>query len=393
MAEENKDLEKDEGSGCGGLAGFQAPLGVRKRKKHVEAMLLRHPDLGFGAPVLFFSRLDEAGGENIGRALECGMYDEVARMIREHAIRELVASKVKEVVRKKPGAGGFVLYSPNQGKKRPSKAVQEFPTRAAAKRAELARFPPKDPGKLKRMRKDIQKLLKDPKKSTETNIKATKAKATDKPKTKKHESVQSEQVLRRVISHLIRESLFREERAGSEWDEVIQRLSSKALTGDKKFQNLQRGIEKKTEGVLQAAMAAVAKGVKDKKVKVKNLGVKQSKEQGKIYLPFVVTLGEVDVGPFFIYTEAGVPKIEVSEQARAAMTKADPDETKTFRAELIMIQERVLDEMDDLVQAIENRDKYLDKAEEGIDKFVAGLSPLQLSLLKSLLVKKYRKVA
>jgi len=137
----------------------------------------------------------------------------------------------------------------------------------------------------------------------------------------------------------------------------------------------------------------IAKAVKKgKNVKAKSFGVKRSAEKGKTYLAFGVTLDNVSVEPIYIHIEAGVPKLEISTQAKVALTKVDPDNAKMFRAELITVQERVLDEMDSLLDAIDSRDKYLSKLEGDIDAYVAGMTPLHVSMLKQLLVKKYRKL-
>jgi hypothetical protein len=99
--------------------------------------------------------------------------------VAEALVRALVRKKISEVVRKKAGGGGFVLYAPNKGKKKNPKPVASFPTKLAAKRAELARFPPKDPKKLLRLRKEVEKLMKDPKKRAEAELRAQKQKGTD----------------------------------------------------------------------------------------------------------------------------------------------------------------------------------------------------------------------
>ena len=78
--------------------------------------------------------------------------------------------------------------------------------------------------------------------------------------------------------------------------------------------------------------------------------------------------------------------------AKASLVKAEPDTAKLFRAELVTVQERVLDEMDDITSAIQSRDKYLDKSQSSVDDYVSKLTPLQISILKQLLVKKYRKL-
>lgn len=380
---------KDETGG--GVAGFQIPLGVRKRKQKVDELLSLHEDLNEGHALAYLSSLDEAAGEEVGKKLDACEYNDVAENMRTHAVRELVRKRVREVVRKKAGGGGFVLYSPNNGKKKAPKAVGEFPTKLGAKRAELARFPPKDPAKLARLRREVDKLVKNPKKAAEKEKQAAQQKGTAKkhvPKPKK-EGVENDALFRRVVSKLVKESLFREEKTGSEWDEYIGKLSGKALTGDKKFQNLQKNIEKKTEGALSTALASIKKALK-KDVKLKDFGVKKS-DDGKTYTAFSAVMDHVEVGPVYIYVEGGVPKIEVSDQARAALTKCDPDSAKLFRAELVTVQERVLDGMDDLTKAIEARDRYLAKVEQDVDSFVAGLTPLQVSMLKQLLVKKYRR--
>ncbi len=427
------------------------------------------------------------------------------------AIRELIRNKIREVVRKKAGGGGYVLYAPNKGKKGKARGVGTFPTKLGAKRAELARFPPNDPAKLKRLRREVDRLGKDPKKAAEREKNAQKQKGTDKgfaPKPKKESLVREspfspggstptsgttssvptssagappskiakdprsfmsglqaipkdkqnqrvsyvqshladpsfvgmikkqqngDQIIkqlygiannsakmtpgstkttalgaqesvirrndfmeRRVISTIMKkslnESMFREEKAESEWDEYISRLSKKALSGDGKFQNLQKNINKKTEGILSDAFEMIRKAV-GKNVKLKSFGVKHDAAQGMTYLAFSASFEDVTAEPLYIHIEGGVPKIELSQTAKVSLTKADPDKAKLFRAELVTVQERVLDEMDDLSKAISNRDKYLAKLEGNVDSYVAGLSALEVSLLKNLLVKKYRRTS
>lgn len=383
-------MSKVDEMGAGAVMGFQVPMGIKKRKKHVDELLEMNPDISEGHALMFFNGMSEEIAEELGARLEAADYNSVAEQIRMHAIREVVKQRVKEVVRKKPGGGGYVLYSPNQGKKKNPKPVGHFPTKLAAKRAELARFAPRDPAKLQRLRKDIDKTGKDPKKRANKETQASKTKA--KEKKKEGVELNVEQALRPLISVLVMESLFREERTGSEWDEYIGRLSNQALTGDKKFQKHQQAIEKKTQGILENAFASIRKAVK-KDIKLKSFGVKKSEEKGKTYLAFSAMMDNVAVEPIYIYVENGVPKIEVSDNAKIALTKANPDTAKLFRAELVTVQERVLDKMDDLIDAIGARDKYLERLEDEVDGFVAGLTPLQVSLLKQLLVKKYRKIS
>lgn len=398
-------------TGAGAIAGFTIPMGIKKRKKNVDEAISLNPDINEGMVLGYLNGMSEEIAEGVGKWLDEGDYAAFAEAVQVHAVREMVRKKMKEVVRKKAGGGGFVLYSPNQGKKKPSKAVGNFPTKMGAKKAELARFPPKDPGKLKRLRKEVDRLQKDPKKRAEKEKAAAKEKGTEKGHKKTHKEAVSLTVspgakevcadgpaelvlLQSVIASLVNESLFHEEKTGSNWDDQITRLSKQALSSDKKFQGLQRNIDKKTEKVLKDALQAIIKNVDKKKVKIKEMGgIKVASDKGKTYLPFSATIGQVAVEPIALYIEGGVPKIELSDQAKVALTKADPSDSKLFRAELIQVQERILDRMDELEKAVMNRDRYLENQEDAVDEMVAELSPLQISLLKQVLVKKYRKIA
>lgn len=374
--------QKAEGSSAGGVAGFQIPLAIKQRKPKIDELIKQVPDINEMHVLLFLSSLDDQSCTPVAQQLDDSDYNSLADSIRDHTVRSVVGNKVREVVRKKAGGGGYVLYSPNNGKKRPPKAVGNFPTKLGAKSAELARFPPKDPKKLTRLRKSVDKLRKDPKKGANAEKRAQKEKGSHVK--------EDLTLLRGAIRRMIQEALFHEERTGSEWDEHISRLSKGALSGDKKFQSFQKNIETQTSSVLKDALKAIQKATKSV-AKIKAGDVKKNAEKGKTYMSFSAEIGEVEVNPIHIYIDNGTPHIEISDQAKAAMTKADPEELKKFRAELVMTQERVLDKMEGLISAIGKRDSYLDKLEDSVDRVIAGMSPLEISLLKALLVKKYRK--
>lgn len=403
------DDNKKEGTTTSSVVGFQIPMGIKQRKAKVDELLKMHEDINEGDVLSYWHGLDDKTIEPDCRDLDSGNHSAVADRVRDHVVRQVVKNRVREVVRKKPGGGGFVLYSPNQGKKKPAKPVGNFPTKLGAKKAELARFPPKDPGKLKRLRKEVDKLLKNPKKAAEKEKQATRSAAEPHKKGAPHHEVpkisggkaepkkksdrpkkEGLEMIRDLVRQTIREGLFHEEKTGSDWDDVIGRLSKTAMQGDSKFQMLQKNIEKRAQKVLEDAYNAISKNVDRKQVKLKDHGVKQ--QEGRTYLAFSATMSNVEVGPIAIYIEGSTPRIEFSDQAKAALTKVDPGVGKLFRAELITVQERVLDKMDDLERAVLARDKYLNSLEDEVDNFTADLTPLQVSLLKNLLVKKYRKI-
>lgn len=165
--------------GMGAGTGFQLPLGIKSRKDDVDETIRRAGDINEAHMMVFLSDITAPRLLEFYDALDLMQYDEAANMIRESVVRKVVKNKINEVVRKKAGGGGYVLYSPNKGKKKAATPIASFPTKLAAKRAELARFPPKDPKKLQRLRKEIEKLLKDPKKRADAERRARKAIGTD----------------------------------------------------------------------------------------------------------------------------------------------------------------------------------------------------------------------
>lgn len=319
----------------------------------------------------FMARADEATKQRFNEAVKGSRHHEVFDIVREFFVREIVRRKLNEVIKKKVG-GGYVLMSPKRkGKK--AHAMGTYSSRLAAQKAQFARFPPKDPVAKAKARERIAAAV-----------------ANKKKKDKKKNESMDVLALRVAVRKMMVESLFREEKAGSEWDEYVSKLPKQIFSTDRKLSNLQKGIERKVESILEDALAHIAKAV-GKKVKVKSHGIKKNDAGGKTYLAFGCNVDGVSVDPIYIYVQGGVPKLEVSDNARAALTKIDPDQSKMFRADLVQVQERVLDHMDDLARAIESRDKYLMKIEAEVDKYLADLSGLQLTMLKRLLTMKYRK--
>lgn len=386
--------------GAGGVAGFQLPLGIKQRKEALDRCIRESGDLNEGHALLYLRSLDESATEDVCEALDFRQYEHVASMIREHAVREVVRGKIREVVRKKKGGGGFVLYAPNKGKKKPSHPVGVFPTKLAAKRAELARFPPKDPKRLQRLRKEIDKLMKDPEKRAEAERRAMQQKGTDevKPlKATKRESYSREMVeaaliskimLRDVRAAALREGLFREEAQASEWDDYIKKISDKALKGDKGFQRAQAQVAKATETALAQAMKVIQKQL-GQGAKVRGADKPGATDGGQVYVPFSISAEAADIGPIYLYVDKGVPAIEMSDAAKSNLVKVSPESAKSIRAALAAAQD-VLEKMDTVRAATMARDSYLSKLEDKVDKMIMSMTPLQVSLLKQLLVKKYR---
>lgn len=304
--------------------------------------------------------------------------------------RHLVNTRLQEIVRKKEGGGGYNLYSPNKGKKKNPKPVGEFPTRMAAKRAELARFPPKDPEQLKRARMRLDKLAKDPKKQQaaarkEMGVKGAKrsGKSAGARKTRK------EAIIQRMTQDL-KERLFREEEVmGSPWDERISSLHPDAVTSDKRLQRFIKGIESASAGALgdsHKTLAKVLRGI----ARINPGDVTRDEERGKMFMPINLDIDGQEIGPVHLYVDGGNVCIEISQEAREMIGGLDPSVAKNLRGGLMSFQEDHLPKMDKARKAWTDRDTYLDKLHQRLEKQVGGLSAVELHLAKQMMNKRRR---
>ncbi len=388
------------GTSTGNISGFQLPLGAGPRRKKIKEALAESGDLNEAHLVVFFQGAPAEQHELFFEALDFLQYDAAADMVREQVVREAVRRKIDEVVRKKAGGGGYVLYAPNKGKKHPSKPVGQFPTKLAAKRAELARFPPKDPKKLQRLRKEIERLMKDPKKRAEAEMRARKTKGTDighhhragQSRGKRFEGVSRDLMERAILSEIVarglKEGLFREDAPASQWDEFIGKVSDKVLRGDKRFQRIQKRMELATQGAMAKALRVIQKQL-GSEAKVKAAEKPGTTKDGQTYVPFQISIEAAAVGPMYLYVERGRPAIEMSDEAKNSLTKVTPGAAKAIRAALATAADN-LNEIGDVAAVTQDRDALLAATEKQADKFLAQASPLMISMLKQLLVKKYR---
>jgi hypothetical protein len=87
-----------------------------------------------------------------------------------------------------------------------------------------------------------------------------------------------------------------------------------------------------------------------------------------------------------------MPHLEMSPEAENGLMNVEPDDADMFRGRLSSVEDKVLSKDKSLAGVVGERDKYLEKLEDGLDDYISSLTPLQMSILKMLLVKKYRKV-
>lgn len=381
--------------GAVGISGFQLPLGAKDRKDEIDDCIRESRDINEAHVLVALKRMSEDKLREFYDALDLGLREQAADMVREQVIREAVRTKIREVVRKRAGGGGYTLYAPNRGKKKAAKPVATFPTKLAAKRAELARFPPKDPKKLQRLRKEIEKLLKDPKKRAEAERRAMQQRGTDTPRHHAAGHARGKHFESKILARAIMveakkqmsEGLFREEAPGSAWDEFVKKVSDKSIKSDRGFQKVMAKMDGETQTVLGKALKMIQREI-GASARVKPMGVKKHQD-GRSYIGFKLETEDASVGPIYVYAQNGVPRVEMSDEAKAAVSKIEPATAKSIRAALSSAQDS-LENVGNLQALTGERDAYLSNMEANLDKQISAMSPVQLSMLKRLLVKKYR---
>lgn len=305
-------------------------------------------------------------------------------------LREMVNTRIKEIVRKKEGGGGYNLYSPNKGKKKSPKPVGEFPTRMAAKRAELARFPPKDPEALKKARKRLDKLAKDPKKRIEKEKEESRAKGAKRSGKPAGARKAKKEAIVAAIANALTERLFREEELpGSPWDERIGGLHPDALAQDKKLAKHHKDMELASHGALGDGHKALAKALRGI-ARVNPGDVMRDEDHGKMFMPIMLDVDGSEVGPVHLYIDGGHVCIEVSKEAREAIAGLEPPQAKDLRGGLMSFQEDHLPKIDKAKRAWDDRDSHLDKLHGRLEKMVGGLSPVEVHLAKQLMNRRKR---
>lgn len=307
----------------------------------------------------------------------------------EEALGEAIRRLVRETVRKKAGGGGYALYSPNKGKRKKPRKVGEFPTRLAAKRAELAQFPPKDPEQLKNARSRLDRIAKDPKKRSAAerdDLSGRKhSKRSGSPARSRKKAARES--LTRQLTRDLRERLFHEDEIpGSPWDERIASLHPDAISSDRRLHGLHKATERASLGSLMDAHKALAKALR-RIAKTSPGDVAHDAERRKTFMPVMLDCGGVEIGPVHLYIDGGHVKVEVSQDARQQIGGLDPDVAHDLRGGLMSFQEDHLPRIDGAQNAWKARDSYLDKLHGRLEKHAAGLSGVEHHLLKQLLSK------
>lgn len=260
---------------------------------------------------------------------------------------------------------------------------------------------------------DKQRLLRRSKESTkkqseaerERQRKAGKAKVEKKPGIKRSKgtlAIKKEHLdfVKRIATQVLKENFLnyvfeqpQTDKAAQMWDNFIENLPDETIMSDPKLKNTLISLAKSESKVLQKAMKEVQSVLAASGFKVKAANLQKDPQTQEMKMMFSVTLKENGKTlPFSLKIENGRPLVVIPDETRNILNTLNNNESKLIRSELIHSQETILDNMDDLVNLADKRNKYLHKVEEDIDKWITQLNPLQISMLRFSLKNKYKGI-
>jgi len=396
---------------CGDMGGMQMPIGMQP-DDHNDERPRQVPQIGkLPAPRIpdpvQQTRPDPRkppGGSNDGPQISLSPED---------LLRLLVKKKVKEIVRKnRDGEAGFTLYAPNQGKGKPPKPVGRYGTKAQAKAAELNQFPPRDPEKKEKAKKNVERLKKHKRvgesfafenlrdQLAEAAMDAMDDDEVKKPKQKDASTdgdfpnmdepdpaavqgpidPEGDPPAAPPISS--EKPVSREEE--SRWENLLSKLSDTAVKKDPQLRRLVKKIQDVSLRSLERAVKSLTRGVKGVKVSKGKVGT------DKLDRPYTTVTFQTDsgkVGPVYIYIKGELLHVVSDGKVKSAIMKLEPEQAKSVREVLAELPHEF--DSKELQRAVEARDEYLEDMEVAVDDYLSDLDALELSMLKKLVVDKY----
>lgn len=338
----------------------------------------------------------------------------------EDMVKEFIKDKIREVVRKKKGGTGYILYKPNNGKKKKPVAVGEFPTKALAKQAELARFPPKDPNKLKNARKGLARLKAKHKResldrisdklfeaaadamddvendevdSTENDVVNEPVdKLKSKPKAapsvppsvgpaEPEDALPSTPVPNDTDNVATKKDVGRTEE--SRWEKLLSSVSQEAVKKDSRLRSINQKIDNQS-------MKSLEKAVKDLSRKLPYTVSKGKTGRDKLDRQYITCTIQTDsgkVGPVYLFMKGELLHVVADGAVKSDIMKLDPDDASEIKSALTKLSSDF--DGSKVKDAIEVRDEYLASIEYDVDDYLSDLGPLELTILKKLIVDKY----
>ena len=173
------------------------------------------------------------------------------------------------------------------------------------------------------------------------------------------------------------------------WENFLGKLSDETKWSDENLKTLVTKIKQVESRVLERAAHSV-RGVLESTGQFKVApGKTRKNSEGFLVKDFEVFMKENDSKlAFGLKLDNKRPLLIFPESSRHAINNMANDESKLLRAELMHIQETVLDLMDDVLRVGKKRDTYLESVQKKLMKVVDSCSLLELALLKNLMRRK-----
>jgi hypothetical protein len=167
------------------------------------------------------------------------------------------------------------------------------------------------------------------------------------------------------------------------WDSFISKLSRDVVMSDKTLGGILNTIASTEADVLGKAASHVCKSLSPKfPTSVKQIS---RDPQGEILVDLQSLLPESNKTVVFsVKLDNSKPVVYFSDEAKRALNLDVTQETKLLRAELIHCQETKLNEMDDVIKQLEQRNEYLREMKLKCSEMFEGLSPLETEVFRSI---------
>jgi hypothetical protein len=178
------------------------------------------------------------------------------------------------------------------------------------------------------------------------------------------------------------------------WEKFLERLSRETVMSDPKLKSILEKSIKSETNTLKKAVEMIKSGLEGTKTfQIKEKGIQKDKENNRIKSDFVIHLkkNNADLN-FSVIIENGRPLIMFPDESKNMLNQLGNDESKLLRAELMHIQETVLDEMSEITSMNEKRNKYLQTLQDKIDKTIEGFNLLEIAMLKYILKTKLKGI-
>jgi hypothetical protein len=358
------------GSQVSDIKGFSAPFGRKPSKKRKSK---KNPSKPFGEAELF-----------------------------ENAVAQALLGEddFEEVVKKRGNM--WVYHDDDTGVEKGAwtdretaweKQRQDRKAKSAQKKAGKKKADPLVPV-VHKPKKDTQKPKKAPK--PKLAPKAKKEKKKRRQKVRRLESITLD-LLQPLNEGSMMSYVFENTPVSDEsvtWEKFVSRLSKQTVFSDPKLKKILQDMAKAEGKMLEKAVDMIGGVLRQTgRFDIDSKKVEIEPDTKDVKMNFVVSMKEGKQKlRFAVKLENGRPLLLFPEETKATLNSMENDDSKLLRAELMHSQETVLDNMEDVVSVTGKRDKYLKQLEKKIDKFLNGVTPLEISMLRYLLKNKYKGV-